>query len=657
MDREQPRRHSHRQSREADAQRDRWQHDGGSEGECDASDTASGAPRESERCFGGDQGRHTQRVPPGSSLRTDHPSSTIFIKGIPGSADEEELRRLFIGWPGIQALRLSRDAYGMSRGFAFLEFDSIERAQALIDAPGACQLYLTDSTYPITLQYSHSVRRGGRGGEHHHGAPAAAMPVLAVSNLDLGVTAEILALMFGVHAKPTDIRIPFNNETGMPGGLAYVTFASCEEANDILSIFHGRTVPEVQHDALHLTFAEEHPSGHLPRNSHHDSHDAYRRPGPDWDGLQADDAEQSVAAACSTWEPVEIDEAALGMEVPEPLTDPGIDVSSRAGAASPADRQTDTPVSDTTATACAADSEAACRQQGHTAVSHGTDGGRGGAAAGDRNESPTRQQQQEEQAASKEDGELPQTAPIDDFVYDSTTGYQYSSSRSMYHDNDTGFYFSIASQAWLVWDANSGQYHPAAGSADPTSKEQLENSTAAGLPSDTACTAAVAIGQVEHTQQTAAPAVSAAVLEQNQQYRSGDPLQVQPVQVQPAGESSIAAAPIVRQRATIGSAPQISQRRKQEMEQLRKEQQALAAAKEKREQQAAAKKQKSAAAAKARRLQNAAAAATAAAAAHAMHSSVNSAAVGQGQTAVVQSAAVGIVQGVVHKGKWAPKSI
>jgi hypothetical protein len=68
------------------------------------------------------------------------------------------------------------------------EFDSIERAQALIDAPGACQLYLTDSTYPITLQYSHSVRRGGRDSEHHHGAPAAAMPVLAVSNLDLGVT-------------------------------------------------------------------------------------------------------------------------------------------------------------------------------------------------------------------------------------------------------------------------------------------------------------------------------------------------------------------------------------------------------------------------------------------------------------------------------------
>jgi hypothetical protein len=82
----------------------------------------------------------------------------------------------------------------------------------------------------------------------------------------------------------------------------------------------------------------------------------------------------------------------------------------------------------------------------------------------------------------------------------------------------------------------------------------------------------------------------------------------------------------------------------QEMEQLRKEQQALAAAKEKREQQAAAKKQKSAAAAKARRLQNAAAAATVAAAAHAMHSSLNSVAVGQGQTAVVQSAAVGIVQ-------------
>ncbi|KAH9943651.1 hypothetical protein B0H21DRAFT_695393 [Amylocystis lapponica] len=64
---------------------------------------------------------------------TQTPRSTLYVGNLPYSVDAEELRQLFSSIAEVQDIRVVYNAEGVSRGFAHVDFASIEDAQRVLE--------------------------------------------------------------------------------------------------------------------------------------------------------------------------------------------------------------------------------------------------------------------------------------------------------------------------------------------------------------------------------------------------------------------------------------------------------------------------------------------------------------------------------------------
>lgn len=63
-------------------------------------------------------------------------STKIIVKNIPFQATLRELEELFQPFPGVAAIRLPKKSSGGHKGFAFIEFETEDSAQVVMDGMG-----------------------------------------------------------------------------------------------------------------------------------------------------------------------------------------------------------------------------------------------------------------------------------------------------------------------------------------------------------------------------------------------------------------------------------------------------------------------------------------------------------------------------------------
>ncbi|CAN4078139.1 unnamed protein product [Withania somnifera] len=367
------------------------------------------------------------------------PSATVVVKGLSQKTTEEDLYQILAEWAPLRHVRVIKERNsGISRGFAFIDFPSVDAAQAMMDKLGDEGLVVDGRK--LFFEYS-SKPTGGPGGPggldsasrsnhgHHRSitvpsdwmcticgcvnfarrtscfqcneprtddAPPADMAasnssslgrrgeagpthVLVVRGLDENADEEMLRYEFSKHAPIKDLRLVRDKFTHVSRGFAFVHFYSVEEAAKALEATNGTTL-EKNGQILRVAYAKS-------------------ILGP---GSSASQASSLAAAAI----------------------------------------------------------EAATFSQQYDAV---------GWAPKEYNPDdklPTAGQEHSGEVAGQN------SAPQSGFVWDEASGYYYDATSGFYYDGNTGLYYDGNSGIWYSYDQKTQQYVPCT--------NQNENKSAAG---------------------------------------------------------------------------------------------------------------------------------------------------------------------------------
>ncbi|KAK9696955.1 hypothetical protein RND81_08G006500 [Saponaria officinalis] len=381
--------------------------------------------------------------------RRDHytvaPSATVVIKGLSQNTTEEDLHQILAEWGPIRHVRVikERDS-GFSRGFAFLDFPSVDTAQAMMNKVGAEGLVvdgrklLFEYSKPTgatgASSYGQDGPRSSHGGHRNttmpsdwmcticgcvnfarrmscfqcnesrtNDAPAADLSsshapsgrkgfetgpthVLVVRGLDENADEEMLRYEFSKHAPIKDLRLVRDKFTHVSRGFAFIHFYSVEDATKALDATNG-TALEKNGQILRVAYAKSvlgpgaGPSGHSQSSS--------------------------LAAAAI---------------------------------------------------------EAAAFSQQYDAV---------GWAPKEYNadDKPVGSQEQGSEVAGQKEGSAPQSG----FVWDEASGYYYDAASGFYYDPNTGLYYDGNNGIWYTFDNQTQQYVPCTDqSANKKSEKESE---------------------------------------------------------------------------------------------------------------------------------------------------------------------------------------
>ncbi|XP_071945656.1 uncharacterized protein [Antedon mediterranea] len=145
---------------------------------------------------------------------------TMFVKGLNYDTVESTIQEYF----GAQDVRIPKNDYGRSKGFAYVEFSSEEDVKKAIEAHQGTEL----EGRSVFLDYVGDKRGsgGGGGGGGGGGFGKQEQKTVMLRGLSAETTEDSIRSAIG----GISIRIPTDRDTGEPKGIAFVDFSSEGEA-------------------------------------------------------------------------------------------------------------------------------------------------------------------------------------------------------------------------------------------------------------------------------------------------------------------------------------------------------------------------------------------------------------------------------------------
>ncbi|XP_057809945.1 SUPPRESSOR OF ABI3-5 isoform X5 [Salvia miltiorrhiza] len=376
------------------------------------------------------------------------PSATVVVKGLSQKTTEEDLYQILAEWGPLRHVRVIKERNsGISRGFAFIDFPSVDSAQAMMDKLGHEGL-LVDGR-KLFFEYSSKPTGGANGSlgmdsasRSGHGsyrnmmvssdwmcticgcvnfarrtscfqcneprtedAPPADMAssnftptgkrgeagpthVLVVRGLDENADEEMLRYEFSKHAPIKDLRLVRDKFTHVSRGFSFIHFYSVEDATKALEATNGTTL-EKNGQILRVAYAKS-------------------IVGP---GSAVSGASQSSSLAAAAIEAATFAQQydAVGWAPKE---------------YNPEDNQ----------------SGGGHGQSGHVA------------------------------------GQTDSSAPQSGFVWDEASGYYYDATSGFYYDGNTGLYYDGNNGLWYSYDQQTLQYIPCTDQNGKTAEKQNDAS-------------------------------------------------------------------------------------------------------------------------------------------------------------------------------------
>ncbi|XP_006646925.1 SUPPRESSOR OF ABI3-5 isoform X2 [Oryza brachyantha] len=242
------------------------------------------------------------------------PSATVVVKGLSLKTNEDDLNQILAEWGPLRSVRVIKErSSGMSRGFAFIDFPTVEAARRMMEGTGDNGILIDGRK--VYFQYSKptSGMSGPSHGEenftrYNYGHRTAAAPcdwicticgcmnfarrtscfqcneprtedslpadptgstplhakrgselgpthVLVVRGLDENADEEMLRYEFAKHAPIKDIRLVRDKFTHVSRGFAFIHFHSVEDATKALEATNGITL-EKNGQVLRVTYAK-----------------------------------------------------------------------------------------------------------------------------------------------------------------------------------------------------------------------------------------------------------------------------------------------------------------------------------------------------------------------------------------------------------------
>ncbi|OBA21016.1 RNA-binding domain-containing protein, partial [Metschnikowia bicuspidata var. bicuspidata NRRL YB-4993] len=169
--------------------------------------------------------------------------ATLFVGRLSWNVDDDWLRREFEPSGGVVSARVMMErATGKSRGYGYVDFDSLSAAQkALKDFQG----YEIDGR-PVNLDLSTGKPKPSNPlndrAKKFGDVPSAPSDTLFVGNLSFNAERDTLFELFGQHGTVVSCRLPTHPDTQQPKGFGYVQFASVDEAQAAFTAMNGEYI-------------------------------------------------------------------------------------------------------------------------------------------------------------------------------------------------------------------------------------------------------------------------------------------------------------------------------------------------------------------------------------------------------------------------------
>ncbi|XP_074597171.1 spliceosome associated factor 3, U4/U6 recycling protein-like [Brevipalpus obovatus] len=149
--------------------------------------------------------------------------NTIVVKNLDFNLNEDKLKEVFSQFGEIIDLRLVRNFKGLSKGYAFIEFSTIEAVKKALKN----DKMIIDSRPAFIDKFGEkNAHQYSTGIEKHK---------LFVNNLATTVTRESLQSLFEKYGKIRDIRLALKRD-GTPKGVAYIEFTEEDDAAKALGL-------------------------------------------------------------------------------------------------------------------------------------------------------------------------------------------------------------------------------------------------------------------------------------------------------------------------------------------------------------------------------------------------------------------------------------
>ncbi|GLA66179.1 hypothetical protein AtubIFM55763_010906 [Aspergillus tubingensis] len=157
------------------------------------------------------------------------PKETVFIGNIFYDVTREDLKKAMEKYGVVEKVVLVLDNRGISKGYGYVQFDSIDAAQRAVDA---LNLRLFEGRR-VTVQFAQN-------NVYHRRQLNAPTRTLYIGNLPFEMTDRDLNELFKDVQNVVDIRVAVDRRTGQARGFAHAEFVSTSSAKAAMAILENK---------------------------------------------------------------------------------------------------------------------------------------------------------------------------------------------------------------------------------------------------------------------------------------------------------------------------------------------------------------------------------------------------------------------------------
>ncbi|KAG6396675.1 hypothetical protein SASPL_142830 [Salvia splendens] len=352
------------------------------------------------------------------------PSATVVVKGLSQKTTEEDLYQILVEWGPLRHVRVIKERNsGVSRGFAFIDFPSVDSAQAMMDKLGHEGL-LVDGR---KLFFEYSSKPTGANG---------------IVGMDSGSRSG--------HGSYRSMMVPSDWMCTICGCVNFARRTSCFQCNE------PRTDDAPPADMASSNF---NPAG--KRGESGPTHVLVVR------GLDENADEEMLRYEFSKHAPIKVEDATKALEATNGTTlEKNGQILRVAYAKSIVGPGSAVSGASQSSSLAAAAIEAATFAQQYDAV---------GWAPKEYNPEDNQSGGGHGQSGHVA-GETDSSAPQSGFVWDEASGYYYDATSGFYYDGTTGLYYDGNNGLWYSYDQQTQQYIPCNDQNGKTSEKQIDAS-------------------------------------------------------------------------------------------------------------------------------------------------------------------------------------
>ncbi|KAI9709236.1 MAG: hypothetical protein M1820_003356 [Bogoriella megaspora] len=165
------------------------------------------------------------------------PSRILYIGNLHFEVREDTLRREFSRFGNISNCRIVYDNRGLSKGFGYVELDSVEAAEAAIR--GMDQQVLEGRRMAVQF---HIQREPRRTAATNLSTPRPPSKTLFIGNMSFEMSDRDLNDLFRDIRNVLDVRVAIDRRSGQPRGFAHADFVDIPSAQRAMEVLQAKEI-------------------------------------------------------------------------------------------------------------------------------------------------------------------------------------------------------------------------------------------------------------------------------------------------------------------------------------------------------------------------------------------------------------------------------